>query len=142
VPTPDLKKKKREPEATMSPTATPKASAEGSPPVEPDPKKAKKLEAEQKRQEKNQKELRAKMDELLTPEALGRLTKDKQYRASEFYIAVRKPKQTNKQTNKQTRLTYIDPERKQIDKRASGKTKRQTKQTISTNMSKSVGGLL
>jgi Spy/CpxP family protein refolding chaperone len=114
-----VKKQKREPEA-KTPKATPKESAEESPlpKDEPDPKKAKKLEAEQKKKEKNQKELQAKMEEMLTPEALGKLTKDKQYRASEFYIAIRKPKHKNKQTNKQTRSTDIDPETKQMHKRA------------------------
>ena len=64
----------------------------------------------------------------------GNLIKTKVYRAMEFYIAIRMPAPTNKQT----RLTDIDPERKQIDKSASSETKKQAKQTISTNMSKSV----
>ncbi len=47
--------------------------------------------------------------------------------------------QTNR--NKQTRLTDIDQEIKQIEISASSKTKKQTKQTIFTNMSKSFVGL-
>jgi hypothetical protein len=124
-----VKKQKREPEA-KTPKATPKESAEESPlpKDEPDPKKAKKLEAEQKKKEKNQKELQAKMEEMLTPEALGKLTKDKQYRASEFYIAIRKPKHTNKQTNKQDQQISTRKENKCIKEREAKHRNKQNKQ--------------
>ena len=93
-----LKKKNRNEVSALPSPKKPKVEGPPPPYEEPSPKVS---EAHQKRLEKQQKQLEVKMAEILSQEALNKLTKDKTYKTSEFFFAIRKPEQTNKETNKQ-----------------------------------------